>query len=246
MNLDVLLLIIIGFIGTFIGTLAGGGGLISLPFMLLIGVPIHSAISANKFSNTFSSFSSFFILMKQRKVDLKTVTLIAPVGIIAGISGGLIATSLTEESMTAVAIILLGFALLLNFLKKPKQEKELTKQVPIKVYPLLYGIGIYDGMFGPGQATLQMYTYLNNGFSYISSIALTRFVTFLSCFGAFSTYLLAGHLNWKVALSLAVGSIVGAQLSIRVADKLSAKHLQLILQSITVLLILQLSWNLFL
>ncbi|WP_456275672.1 sulfite exporter TauE/SafE family protein [Bacillus sp. AK128] len=242
--METLILIIIGFFGTFIGTLAGGGGLISLPCMLLLGVPIHSAIAANKFSNTCSSLSSFLVLLKKRNIKLKTALLIAPFGLAGGITGGFIATSLKEETMMILAIFLLTFALVLTFIKKPKQTKTEHQYVPTKVFPLLYGIGMYDGMFGPGQATLQMYTYLYNGFSYLASMALTRMLTFLSCLGAFSTYLLTGHLDWSVALSLMVGSLIGAQVSVRVADKLNSTHLQLILRVITVLLMIQLTINL--
>ncbi|MFZ3589450.1 sulfite exporter TauE/SafE family protein [Bacillus sp. DJP31] len=243
-DVDILLLILIGLIGTFIGTLAGGGGLISMPSMLLMGVPIHSAIAATKFSNTLSSFSSFYVLFRQKKIDLKTAIFLAPLGISGGITGGLIATSISEKAMTTAAVFLLSFALVLSFIRKPKGDGHSTTKVSRKVYPLLYGIGIYDGMFGPGQATLQMYTYLHNGFSYLSAIALTRFLTFSSCLGAFSTYFLTGHLNWRVAPSLAVGSFIGAQLSVRVAGKLSSKHLQFILRALTVLLLVQLMWNL--
>jgi uncharacterized membrane protein YfcA len=87
-RLDLLLLFLIGFIGTFIGTLAGSGGLISMPCMLLIGIPIHSAIAATKFSNTFSSFSSFFVLLKQKKIDWKTALSLSPLGIAGGMNLG--------------------------------------------------------------------------------------------------------------------------------------------------------------
>ncbi|WP_246944041.1 sulfite exporter TauE/SafE family protein [Bacillus pinisoli] len=242
--MEILLFIIIGFFGTFIGTLAGGGGLISLPCMLLLGVPIHSAIAANKFSNTISSLSSFLVLLKNRNIKLKTAIVVAPFGLVGGITGGLIASSLTEDTMLSVAIFLLIFALCLSFVKKPKEVNRIEQDIPKKVFPIIFSIGMYDGMFGPGQGTLQMYTYLYNGFSYLSSMALARIVTFLSCLGAFSTYLIAGHLDWKVSLSLVIGSIIGAQVSVRLASRLSSKHLQLILRAITVLLIIQLSINL--
>ena len=50
-----IVLFIIGFFGNVIGTLAGGGGLITLPTMLLLGMPVHSAIGANKVANTVST-----------------------------------------------------------------------------------------------------------------------------------------------------------------------------------------------
>lgn len=234
---------LIGFIGTFIGTLAGGGGLITLPAMLITGVPIHSAIAANKFSNIFSSFSSFFVLLREKKIRLKQALLVAPFSLFGGISGGLFATSLTENSMTLIAICLLSIALLLNFIKKPQERNETIEKVPKKVIPYLYGIGVYDGMFGPGQGTLLMYSFLHHGFSYISAIAFTRFQTFLSCLGAFSIFFTSGHLNWNVTVYLAIGSLLGAQVSVRFAQKLSAKHLQLILRIVTVMLIIQLSYR---
>jgi uncharacterized membrane protein YfcA len=99
-------------------------------------------------------------------------------------------------------------------------------------------------MFGPGQATFQMYTYLHNGFSYLTSIALTRFVTFLSCLSAFTTYFIKGHFKWEIGVCLALGSFLGAQVSVRIAGKLSKQHLHMILRTVTVLLMIQLSWNL--
>ncbi|MFT4415195.1 sulfite exporter TauE/SafE family protein [Fredinandcohnia humi] len=234
---------IIGFIGTFIGTLAGGGGLISLPAMLVTGVPIHSAIAANKFSNIFSSFSSFLVLLKEKKIKLTSALIVAPFSFLGGISGGKIATSISEEYMTVVAIILLSFALVLNFLKKPQEKEETKEKIPKRVYPYLFGIGLYDGMFGPGQGTLLMYTLLHYGFSYISAVAFTRFQTFLSCLGAFTVFFTSGHMNWNVTLFLAAGSILGAQVSVRFAQRLSKGQLQFILRLVTIALILQLSYR---
>ncbi len=232
-----IILILVGFLATFIGTIAGGGGMISLPAMLAIGVPIHSAIAANKFSNTFSSFSSFAVLLKEKKITLKSALIIAPFSLIGGITGGAIASSFTERNLTIFAIILLSFALLLSLKKKPQSSEGKTSNIPKKLLPILYGVGIYDGMFGPGQATLSMYTYLHHGFSFIASMAFTRFQTFLSCFGAVMMYVSSGHFDLKVAVFLGIGSIIGAQCSVRVANKLPTRHLQVILRIVTVLLI---------
>ncbi|MBD8068477.1 sulfite exporter TauE/SafE family protein [Bacillus sp. PS06] len=233
------LLFCIGFVGTFIGTMAGGGGLVSLPAMLLLGIPIHTAIASNKFSNVFSSFSSFIILLREKQINIKGALMIAPFSLLGGISGGLIASYLSEQIMTIIAIILLSFALILNMLKSLPEEKT-HRNIPYKVYPYLYGIGVYDGMFGPGQGTLLMHTFLRHGFSYLSAIAFSRFQTFLSCFGAISMYLLSGHFQLQYALWLTLGSVLGAQVSIRVAKKLKKSYLTMILRIVTLLLILQL------
>ena len=63
-KMDYVYIYFIGLLATTVGTLAGGGGLISFPSMLLLGVPVHSAIGANKVSNTVSSFTSFWHLYR--------------------------------------------------------------------------------------------------------------------------------------------------------------------------------------
>ncbi|MCK1992653.1 hypothetical protein [Peribacillus muralis] len=62
-----------------------------------------------------------------------------------------------------MAICLLTIALVLNFIKKPEPDSESVWHLPKKVYPSLFGISVYDGMFGPGQATMLMYTFLRYG-----------------------------------------------------------------------------------
>ena len=107
-------------------------------------------------------------------------------------------------------------------------------------------ISTYDGLFGPGQATILMYTHLLNGLSYIRAVAFTRFQTFVSCLGAFTIYFQTGHFSWSVGIPFAFGAILGAQLAIRLARKLSTNQIQWLLNILTFLLIIQLGRQLFL
>jgi uncharacterized membrane protein YfcA len=105
--MDLILLYVIGVVATTIGTLAGGGGFINLPTMLLLGMPIHSAIGANKVSNTVSSFSSFFTLYKRKQISFKESYWIIPFSLIGGLTGGWIASLLSSKYLFIVAIVLL-------------------------------------------------------------------------------------------------------------------------------------------
>lgn len=232
-------LFFIGAIATTIGTLAGGGGLISLPAMLLLGIPIHSAIGANKVSNTVSSFSSFLFLLKHKQISLRESFWIIPVSLIGGISGGLIATKLSEDNLYILAIFLLSFAFITSFIGKGDfdgQEKLKLSKVSV---PGLYGIGIYDGLFGPGQGTLMLYLFGHLKVAYIQAVGYVRLATFSSCFGAAITYIAAGKIIWPLTLMLMLGSITGAQTGIRIAEKLKPKFVKPILRVVTVALILQ-------
>ncbi|MCY9141836.1 hypothetical protein [Peribacillus frigoritolerans] len=94
------------------------------------------------------------------------------------------------------------------------------------VYPSLFGISVHDGMFGPGQATMLMYTFLRNGATYLQSLAFSRFQTFISCTAAF------------IAIYYTFGSLIGLQLALRVAQKISTGQLKFILHSVTIALLI--------
>ncbi|MET1177846.1 TSUP family transporter [Peribacillus simplex] len=64
--MTIILLLVISSAASFVGTLAGGGGLIGMTSLLLIGLPIHQVIGSVKFPNMFSSFSSFYTLFKKK------------------------------------------------------------------------------------------------------------------------------------------------------------------------------------
>ncbi|WP_347550593.1 sulfite exporter TauE/SafE family protein [Pseudalkalibacillus hwajinpoensis] len=234
----------IGLLATFIGTLSGSGGLINVPAMILLGLPIHSIISANKFSNMLSSFSSFFVLLKRKELSMREAIKTGPIALIGGILGGLFASSLSQQALQLFAGILLIVALGLSFVKKT-QATQLSRRVPLKSLPFVGIIGWYDGTFGPGQATLQMHLFRQSGISYLASIGLTRFNTFLSCTGAVFVYFLSDHLNMAVALPLAAGSITGAQISVRIANRLSLNQVNWLLRSMTILLIFQVCFSIF-
>lgn len=238
------LLILIGFTATFIGTLAGSGGMIGMPAMLLLGFPIHNVIATAKFSNIFASFSSFFVLIKQKELTFNDVTALIPFALFGGLIGGLLANSFTENTMNVIAVLLLVSAFILSILKKPQAKETHSWSLPKKTYPALFSISVYDGMFGPGQATLLMYTFLNSGAAYLKSLALTRFQTFISCLAAFITYLAAGNFIWEMAIFYALGSLGGAQAAIFAARRISTAYLHLILHCVTLLLIIQLMYRL--
>lgn len=238
------ILFFVGLAQRFIGTLAGSGGLISFPAMLLLGVPVHATIAANKLSTTVGTFSNFLILVKEGKVNLKQLVQIAPFALAGGAAGGIIASLLSDQILKTIAVVLLCFAFLLAFLKKPRAETEFHGKLSNKMYASFFGTSVYNGGFGPGQGTLLMYLLFYEGVPYLSAIGLNQISTFVSGAAAAVVFISAGDMIWQIALPLTVGSMFGAQISIRVAHKLSRRHVQWLLRIITFLLIIQLIYEL--
>lgn len=237
--MDYIWLFFIGLIANVLGTLAGGGGLISLPAMLVMGIPVHSAIGANKVSNTVSSLSSFIVIYKYKEVTVKEALIIVPLCLGGGITGGLIASLLTESTMTIIAVVLLSFALLTSFLGSSNFDGTRPLVVNKKSGASLFGIGLYDGVFGPGSGTLMMYVLSSLGVSYIRAVGLARIAIFSSCFGASITYIATGKIMWAVTIALLLGSVSGAQIGVHLARKLKKEYVKPLLRIVTITLIIQ-------
>lgn len=121
-----------------------------MPSMLLLGIPVHTAVAAAKFSNIFSSFSSFFYLLRKREIGLRDCLQTLPFGLAGGATGALLANSIPEKAMTMLAASLLVFALVITMLKKPAETAGESGITP-RLVPSIYFIGAYDGLFGPAR-----------------------------------------------------------------------------------------------
>lgn len=101
-----------------------------------------------------------------------------PVSLGGGITGGFIASKLSGDKMYIIAIILLIFAFITSF----KGKKHFSGTEPLRMnrvsIPGLFGIGMYDGLFGPGQGTLMLYLFGYMNIAYIRAVALARLASF--------------------------------------------------------------------
>jgi len=238
-TMDFAIFFMIGVVGNVIGTLVGGGGLISLPTMLLMGMPVHSAIGANKVSNTISSLSSFLVIFRRKEVTMKEAGAVLIFCLVGGILGGLVASLLSGEVLTMIAIVLLSFAFIMSFINAGNFDGTNIFKANKKTGAALVGIGMYDGMFGPGSSTLAMYVYASQKIAYIRAIGLARVGVFASCFGSAITYIATGKIHWPLTIALMTGAIIGAQIGVRIARKLKTKHIKPLLRLVTILLIVQ-------
>lgn len=245
-GMDYILIFFIGMAAMTLGTLAGGGGLITVPAMLLMGIPIHSVLGAGKISTTVSSFSTFITVLLKKQVTFKESFWIIPISLFGGFTGGFIATRLTENTMYIIAVILLIVAFLTSFLSKVDFSGEESLRPTKVAIPGLLGIGIYDGMFGPGQGTLLLYLFGHLRIAYIRAIGFGRLATFSSGFGAAISYIAMGKIIWPIAFVLMAGSLSGAQIGVRLAERLNPDHVKILLRIITIALIIQLIVNSFL
>lgn len=243
MGLNVnIFLFLIGLSGSFIGALAGGGGLITLPAMMLVGIPVQFGIGANKFSFFCASLANTIQILKEKRLPKKILFSGTILGAAGGVTGGLVTANVEEKILNIVVFFLLSFALVMTAVKKPVEQEEENcppKESTLKQKILTFLIGVYDGGFGPGSATLGIMMFMYRGYQYIHSVHLTRMLVMGSCTGAMIVFWRSGFINWNYVIPLTMGSIIGAQAGFQLLPKISQKTAKTLLMIITILLIVQ-------
>lgn len=233
-------LFLIGTIAAFLGTLAGGGALITVPSMMLIGIPIQSSIATNKFSSGIAAISSVFYLLRHKQLTLKSILSLLTVACIGGISGACLTVQIDEKTMNVLAFFLLCTALFVTLKSQHWTKKALNQARDKNPFPYLpFLIALYDGGFGPGSSTFSILYYLKYCQNYMAAAQMTRVLILGSCSGAFLIYVQTGFIHWPYAIALAAGSTFGSQAGLMMLPKISAKTAKRLLLLIILLLIAQ-------
>lgn len=237
---DGLMLFSIGVIAAMIGVMFGAAGFVLLPTMLLVGVPIHATVAVNKFATGVSSFTNVLTLIFKKDISLKEMVPYMIMACFGGLTGAFLATRLSEQIMNIVAcfILIFSFFIVLKSNKEMGMDVEgCHEQKPSFITPFF--ISIYDGGFGPGSALMNITYFLKKQGNYKKAVELTRFVMFSSCMSAFIFYYLFGIVDWRIAIPVTVGSIVGSHLGMKMVQYIQVKWLQITLPAIFLLLIAQ-------
>ncbi|QIC47638.1 sulfite exporter TauE/SafE family protein [Lysinibacillus sphaericus] len=238
-----LTLVCIGIIAAFIGTLVGGGGLITLPAMMLVGIPIQTSIAKNKFSTGISALSSIFYLLYHKELHFNVILKYIAIAVIGGAGGALLAVSQSEQNMNVTACILLIFALVVTLKNKAWTDTvNPTEHTTSSLWQPFF-IAIYDGGFGPGSSTFSILYYWRCQHTYIKAVQLTRALLFRSCTGAFIVFYQTGFIQWHYAIAMALGSIIGSQLGLLVLPHIPIKVAKRLLTVIISMLIIQMVWE---
>lgn len=210
----------------FVDSIAGGGGLIVLPAMLIMGIPPLEALGTNKLQAQFGSASATIAYARKGHVDLKAQLPMALMAMIGGILGAIIASYVPAEVLRAIMPFLL-VAIALYFAFKPNLSDIDSHR---RVTPFLFGltvvplIGFYDGVFGPGAGSFYMLAFVGlAGFGMLKATAHTKLLNFGSNFGSFLVFTVNGAILWKLGLVMGFGQFLGAQLGSKLAMRNGAK-----------------------
>ena len=219
-------LFLTAFLAGFIDSIAGGGGMITIPAMLIAGIPPLETLGTNKLQSLFGSGSATLAYARAGHVRLAEQLPMAALSALGGVFGALLATIVPGDVLKAILPFLL-VAIALYFGLKPNigdVDKHRRMGVFLFTATIVPAIGFYDGVFGPGTGSFFMLAFVTlAGFGVLKATAHTKLLNFGSNLGAFAVFLAYGVVLWKVGLVMGAGQFLGAQAGSRVAMRIGAK-----------------------
>ncbi|MDR1828024.1 MAG: TSUP family transporter [Methylobacteriaceae bacterium] len=216
----------VALVAGFMDSIAGGSGLLTLPALLLAGLPPVEALGTNKLQGVFGAGSATLAFARARLIHWPTALPYAVVSTLSGAGGALIATSIPKEMLQAFMPILLVLVALYFALSSRMRDVEARA----RLNPVLFGfttplfIGFYDGAFGPGAGSFYMVGFVTLlGYGVTKATAHTKLLNFGSNFGSLAVFAVQGAFVVSIGVVMALGAFIGAQLGSRAAMRFGTR-----------------------
>lgn len=247
--LSIAALFFFGFIGAFINAIVGGGGLITLPALLFVGLPPATAIATNKLAASLGNFTSMMTFLRAGKIDIKMLGPIVPFVFIGSLAGAFTVHQVDSEVLRPLVLILLVSVLIYTLIKKDfgkvgNEGKAAGKKKAAGLL-LLICLGFYDGFFGPGTGSFMIFILLFMGFNFIEASGSSKLLNFTSNFAALIMFLFLGAVNFTYGFIMGAAMILGAFAGSKIALSRGTEFVRILFIVVTLVLILKNGYDYF-
>lgn len=218
-------LMLAALVAGFVDSIAGGGGLLALPALLLAGLDPVSALATNKLQGSFGTASATYAYWKKGHLQISdhwqavTATFLA-----ACLGVAAIKYAPTQWLSAALPVLLVIIAI--YFAVSPKlSDVKKPPRIPATVFAcgIAPAIGFYDGIFGPGTGSFFMLALITLlGLGVVQATAQTKLLNFTSNIAALLVFAFSGKIVWVLGLMMGIAQFIGAQLGSRLAMRQGA------------------------
>lgn len=221
-----LLLVVAGLIAGFVNTIAGGGSMLTLPALLLTGMPVEIANGTNRVGVVAHSLAGTGGFRAAGQIDLRTAAIVIAPTLVGGLVGAWLAADVVPHAW--LEPVLLGTMLLMAvaMVMRPKTVAPDVGEAeprPMNVAAALglFGAGVYGGFVQAGVG-LVLIAVLGGLLRYdvVRSNALKVAATLVFNVVALAVFAYAGQVDWRAGGLLATSSVVGALIGVRAALKI--------------------------
>lgn len=230
----------------FIDSIAGGGGLISVPALLAAGLPPQVALGTNKMQSVWGTLLAVCRYVRAGFVDLRSMRLVVGVTFVFALLGTWTVTQVSQAMLKQVVPwLLLGIAV--YALVSPRFG---TQAVRARLSPRVFAwgagsvLGFYDGFFGPGTGSFWTVACLSLlGLELTRATGYTKVVNLTSNVASCVVFAAAGSVRYDVAVVMVAGQLIGARLGSGLVIKHGAPLIRVFFLAVVFALVVKLLWE---
>ena len=203
------------FIAGFIDSIAGGGGLISLPAYLISGLPVHTCIATNKLSSSMGTVISTGRYVRAGYVNLRLSVFCVAAALVGASLGANLALMIDDTLFRLLMLVILPLTAFYVLRKKDLFADSQREDLPFARLAALasviaFALGLYDGFYGPGTGTFLI--LLLTRFARLDlrrANGITKVINLSSNVASLAVYLLSGQVLLVLGLCAGAFSILG-------------------------------------
>ncbi len=240
------------FLAGFVDSIAGGGGVISLPAYFLAGLPPHFAAGTNKFVACLGTLTSTVKYFRSGKILLKTAVFTAIGALICGAAGAAVALHIPAEVLRIIILIALPVVAVFLSLKRDfgadggRETGFTSMKTAVIAFAIGLGIGGYDGLVGPGTGTFLIIAYAGIlGTDLLTASGCAKVGNLASNIASLFVYLTGGKVLFALGIPAAAFCMLGNYLGARYAIRGGSRNVKKLMFVVLGLLFLKFILELF-
>jgi uncharacterized protein len=218
-----------GFVAGFVDSVAGGGGLITMPVLLSFGYDPRDALGTNKLQATFGSGSATWHYAKAGVVETGDCKRGFVLTFLAAASGTWLVQQLSRDLLMHVIPLLLIVVAIYSLVRPALGQSDSAPKLTRPRFDLLFGLllGFYDGFFGPGTGTFWAMAYvLVLGFNFTKATGYTKVMNFASNVSSLLVFAIGGHVLVLPGIVMGAGQLLGARIGSQMVIKHGARFIR--------------------
>ena len=199
-----------------INTMAGGGSALTVPLLVLAGVPGNQANGSNRVGVLAASASAVAAFRSSGVDGLKGATPVLGPAVVGSLIGSFGISQVADDTFeTIFGFLLIPIIILTIFKPKPKEDAD-PWSAPVTAAVFLC-IGMYGGAFQAGVGLVMLAALTRAGFDLVTANSVKVMVNLIVTCIALPVFILQGNVVWAPALVLAAGFLAGGWFGAKLA-----------------------------
>lgn len=242
-------LALIGLLAGFIDAVVGGGGMLTVPALLSVGLPPHLTLGTNKLSASFASGAASYTYFRKKLFDPQFWKHCFYSTVIGAFCGTVIVNFISTQFLQKfLPLIIISAAIytLVNQIKDIDNDILPENSPILRIKQRLQGflLGFYDGISGPGTGAFWVISNLRlYRINILLSSGIAKSMNFTSNIVSLLVFIYFGQVNWLIGLTLGACLMLGAFIGAHSAIHFGAKFIRPVFIIIVVAMAINLGYN---